>query len=171
MRVLPILALLIAPLPAAAQDQPGTRAIVAVPPGPAGKPAMPPIRGAEPAALFIAGCDADGDAHVTRAELSACIERSFERFDPRRTGAMGYIAFSDWSERYLGDRNTVPSPFEVDRDGDNRITLAELKDRFEAYFVRFDADKDGTVTRAELLTIQPQMPGMPGRGRDGRRGH
>ena len=36
-------------------------AIVAVPPGPGGKPGMPPIRGAEPAALFIAGCDADGD--------------------------------------------------------------------------------------------------------------
>jgi hypothetical protein len=48
----------------------------------------------------------------------------------------------------------LPSPFEVDRDGDNRITLAELQTRFVQFFVRFDRDKDGLLTRPELITIR-----------------
>jgi hypothetical protein len=71
-------------------------------------------------------------------------------------GSIGYIGFSDWSERWLGDRNTLPNPFEVDRDGDNRITFAELAARFDLFFTRFDANKDGVlVTRSELLTYAP----------------
>jgi len=53
----------------------------------------------------------------------------------------------------------LPSPFEVDRDGDNRITLAELQTRFAQFFTRFDRDKDGILTRSELITIRAAAPG------------
>jgi hypothetical protein len=104
---------------------------------------------AEAVAVTLAGFDADGDARVTREEVTAGVARSFGT-EP----SIGYIAFADWAERWLGDRNAVPSALEVDRDGDNRITVRELQERFEAIFLRLDKDKDGALARAELLTVR-----------------
>jgi Ca2+-binding EF-hand superfamily protein len=125
---------------------------------------------AEPVAMMIATCDADGDGQVTRAELVPCVARSFAAIDTDHKGSIGYIDYSDWALRWLGDRNALPSPFTVDADGDNRITLAELQAQFDTLFARFDADKDGAVTRAELLTIKSAGVGgfghvEPGRGK------
>ncbi|WP_243644001.1 EF-hand domain-containing protein [Sphingomonas sp. PP-CE-1A-559] len=129
------------------------QAIVAAPP-PAGTPQPPATIFAEPAALFIAACDANGDGRVTQAELTAGIVRSYATAEGAASGSIGYIAFADWAQAWLGDRNALPSPFEVDRDGDNRITLVELQARFSQFFARFDRDKDGVLTRAELITIR-----------------
>jgi Ca2+-binding EF-hand superfamily protein len=119
---------------------------------------------AEPVAMMIAAFDSDGDARVTRAEFDAGLRRSFDSIDTAHRGAIGYIAFADWAERWLGDRNALPSPFEVDRDGDNRISFDELATRFDLYFTRFDADKDGVIVRSELVELRPQ--GLDrGRGR------
>lgn len=120
---------------------------------------------AEPAALLIAACDADGDARTTAAELDACITRSFGS-----APSLGYIGYADWSQKWLGDRAALPSPFTVDTNGDDRITLAELKAQFASLFARFDTDRDGAATRAELLTIRSNTGGDEGRrGRRGRR--
>ncbi|WP_083942906.1 EF-hand domain-containing protein [Sphingomonas soli] len=132
---------------------------------PAPQPAATVI--VEPVAMMIAAFDSDGDARVTRAEFDAGLRHSFESANPR-DGTLGYIAFSDWSERWLGDRNTLPSPFETDRDGDNRISFGELADRFSLLFARFDTDKDGVLTRRELVTIRPQMPAFEA-GQGGKR--
>lgn len=121
---------------AAAQGQPPTSTIMA-----------------EPVAVMIAGFDANGDAQVTRAECIAGVERSFKSIDTANAGYLGYIAFSDWSERWLGDRNALPSPYETDTDGDNRITLAELQAKIAIIFNRLDRNHDGVLTRSELLTI------------------
>ena len=129
------------------------QSIVAAPP-PAGAPQPPATIFAEPAALFIAACDANGDGRVTQAELTAGVARSYATVEGAASGSIGYIAFADWAQAWLGDRNALPSPFEVDRDGDNRITLAELQGRFAQFFARFDRDKDGVLTRAELITIR-----------------
>jgi hypothetical protein len=166
MRLFPLLAALLA-VPAAAQETPAPP----VPSAPA-RPGQPPATViAEPVAMMIAAFDADGDARVSRAEFDAGLRRSFDSIDTRHTGSLGYIAFGDWSERWLGDRNTLPSPFEVDRDGDNKISYAELVARFDLFFTRFDANKDGVLVRSELVTIRPQAFG-PDRGRrgGGRRG-
>ena len=108
---------------------------------------------------------------MTRAEFDAGLRHSFDSIDTRHTGSLGYIAIGDWAERWLGDRNTLPSPFEVDRDGDNKISYAELAARFDLFFTRFDANKDGVLVRSELVTIRPQAF-SPDRGRrgGGRRG-
>jgi Ca2+-binding EF-hand superfamily protein len=105
---------------------------------------------AEPAALLLAGFDRDGDARVTRKE---CIDGA-AALAKDWTNGIGYIAFADWAERYLGDRNVNPSALEVDRNGDGRITTTEFGDRIDAIFVRLDTDKDGALTRAELLSIR-----------------
>lgn len=120
---------------------------------------------AEPVAVMLAGFDADGDARTILAETTAGVARSFASV-AGDAPTIGYIAFADWAERWLGDRNALPGPFEVDRDGDNRITLPELQARFGAIFARIDRDHDGVLTRAELLTIRQGPRG----DRPGRRG-
>jgi hypothetical protein len=143
-----------AAFPAAAQERPAAPPVPAVPAGPQ-QPA--PTVMAEPAAVMIAAFDADGDARVTRAEFDAGLRRSFDSIDTARKGAIGYISFSDWSERWMGDRNTLPSPFETDRDGDNLVSFDELAARFGLLFTRFDTDKDGVLVRRELLTVRPPV--------------
>ena len=120
--------------------------------------------------MLIATFDSDGDGRVSKMELEAGVKRSFEAIDTAKAGTLGYIGFADWAERYLGDRNALPSPFETDSDGDNRISLTELQAKLASFFTRFDRDKDGAVTRAELLTIRARAYGEDGPGnRDGKR--
>ncbi|GGA46883.1 EF-hand domain-containing protein [Sphingomonas psychrolutea] len=149
MRVLPVLMLAFA-APLSAQTAP----TVAPPPltPQQRQPAATIV--AEPAAMFIAACDANGDGRTTRDELTACVARSFADADSGHVGSIGYIGYADWALKWLGDRNALPSPFGVDRDGDNRITLPELEAQFASLFDRFDVDKDNAATRAELLTIR-----------------
>ncbi|MGN6376538.1 MAG: EF-hand domain-containing protein [Sphingomonas sp.] len=121
----------------------------------------------EPIAMMIATFDSDGNARVTRAELAAGVARSFAAIDTDRRGSIDYIQYGDWAERFLGDRNALPSPFEVDGDHDGRITPAELQAAFDQAFARLDRDRDGVLTRAELLTIRANPLGDEG----GRRRH
>ncbi|MDP5281304.1 EF-hand domain-containing protein [Sphingomonas sp. DG1-23] len=158
MRLFLMLAALAA-TPALAQQAPVTPVV----PGPQAQPAATVM--VEPVGMMIAAFDGDGDARVSRAEFDAGLRRSFDSVDTGKTGSLGYIAFSDWSERWLGDRNTLPSPFETDRDGDNRITWDELAARFDLLFARFDANKDNAITRSELLTLRPQLFDRDRRGR------
>ncbi|MBM6575795.1 MAG: EF-hand domain-containing protein [Sphingomonas sp.] len=130
----------------------------------------------EPVAMMIAACDADGDGETTRIEMETGVRRSFEAIDTAKSGKLRYIAFADWAERWLGDRNALPSPFDVDRDADGAVTLQELQDHFSRLFSRFDRDRDGAINRAEILTIRttpadangPQKPLAPN-GKDRKR--
>ncbi|MFS0772004.1 EF-hand domain-containing protein [Sphingomonas sp. 1P08PE] len=108
----------------------------------------------EPVAMMMATFDADGDGETTRSEMIAGVRRSYEAIDTARKGSIGYFQFADWALKWLGDRNALPSPFDVDRDGDNRITLDELQAHFAKLFSRFDRNRDGAIDRAETLTIR-----------------
>lgn len=149
MRLFLLLAGLFAAAPALAQQT--------APVAPATRPGQPAATIiAEPVALLIAAFDSDGDARVTRAEYDAGLTRSWAGIT---TPTVSYIGYSDWAERWLGDRNALPNPFEIDHDGDNRIGFDELAARFDLFFTRFDANKDGAITRAELLTVRhPPIP-------------
>ena len=120
----------------------------------------------EPVGMMIATFDADGDGRVSHAELTAGVARTFRTSDKDGSGRMGYIDYADWAKRWLGDADALPSPFTVDAGGDNVITLDELQGAIAHIFARFDTDKDGFVTRQELLTINS----APGGGRFGGRG-
>ena len=134
-------------------------------PGPGQPPATMVV---EPVAMTIAGFDADGDGRVTRAECDAGVARSFAQVSGASAGSIGYIGYGEWAKRWLGDANALPSPFSVDANGDNRITLAELTAAIDAVFARLDRDHDGVLTHAELLTIR--VTGTGGAD-DGRRRH
>ena len=130
--------------------------------------AAPPILVVEPVAMMIATFDADGDGRVTRDEMRKGVAKSFAAIDTGNTGKLGYIAFSDWAQKWLGDPNALPGAYETDSDSDNQITLAELQAKFDQIFTRLDKDKDGMLTRAELLTIRAFPMGDGGRGKRGR---
>lgn len=153
---------LLAAMPAAAQTDVRQRTPIPLGSKNPGPPqGTPPTLVVEPVAMMIAACDTDGDARVTRDELYRCVATGFAAIDTSHSGKLGYIAFADWAERWLGDRNALPSPFETDSDGDNQITLAELTAKLDATFVRLDKDKDGALTRAELLTIRADAGRRP----------
>lgn len=155
-----LLALLLQAAPAA--PPPAT-----VPAG-AGMPAASVV--VEPVGMMIATFDTDMSGGTSKAELVEGVRRSFRAIDTADSGRLGYIVFADWAERWLGNRTALPSPFEVDVDGDNQITLVELEANFARTFDRLDKDHDGIVTRAETLTIRSLIgPVDSGRGRKGRR--
>jgi len=168
-------AILVAGAHVSAQD---VRTMVPVTPGSPGSPPIangsngqpPATMVVEPVGMMIAACDADNNGKTTRAELVLCVTKSFDAIDTGHKGSIGYIDYSDWALKWLGDRNALPSPFTVDRDGDNRITLTELQAELGALFTRFDTDKDGAVTRAELLTIRASAAGDRPPGKHGKRG-
>lgn len=131
----------------------------------------------EPVAMMFATFDADGDALVDRSETLGGVRESFLAMDPTGTGRLRYLAFADWALRFLGDRNALPSPFEVDRNQDNAITLDELQDQFSRLFARYDVNGDKTISRAELMTYRTRpvdgqgptggRPAKPGAGKPG----
>ena len=100
-------------------------------------------------------------AAATRDELYSCLERSFTKSAGRADATLGYIGYADWQKLWLGDQGALPSPFEVDRNGDNRITLDEVQAQFAKLFARFDKDHDGAVTRAEALTVRATAANGP----------
>lgn len=165
-----ILGIAFAAAPANAQQQPPVGGPERGPGGTRDQPPTATIM-AEPIALFFAGCDADRDARVTRDEVIACVAKSFALIDTEGRGSIGYIQFSDWSQRWLGDRNALPSPYETDANDDNRITLAELQAVTDRIFRRLDKNADGVLDRAEMLTLNlrsaiiPDVEGRRGRVR------
>lgn len=141
---------LAAAAPAPPQDGPP---IVVKGPQPA-QPQTPATMVVEPVAMMVATFDGNGDAMVDRSEMLAGVRASFEAVDTAHAGKLRYIAFADWAEKFLGDRNALPSPFEVDRDNDGQITLEELQDQFSRLFARYDKDGNRTISRAELVTYR-----------------
>ena len=116
----------------------------------------------EPVAMLIAtfdgepdgGTDEERDGLVERTEIDAGIARTFALSDPTKTGKLRYLAYSDWALRWLGDRAALPSPYEVDRDNDDSVSLTELLDHFSRMFARYDTNGDRKISRAELLTFR-----------------
>ena len=76
---------------------------------PAGPGQPPATFVVEPVGMALAGFDADGDGRTTRAEMEAGVRRSYAAIDTGNSGSIGYIAFADWAERWLGDRNALPA--------------------------------------------------------------
>ena len=161
MRLVLALPLLVIALPAAAQNAPAPPAPYVPPIG------QPPVQTmvVEPVAMMLAACDADGDARTTREEAHACVTGSFASVDTADAGSIGYIGYSDWAARWLGDANALPGPFETDANHDNRITPAELTVKIDSIFTRLDRDRDGALTRAELLTVRAVPQGFDRRRR------
>ncbi len=113
----------------------------------------PPILTATPAALLIAGMDANGDARVTRAELTAAAARLAVAADDDKDGTISFIELADWARTWLGDQSAVPGRFDFDRNADDKVSPTEFTAELARRFGTFDKNSDGIVERSELLLI------------------
>lgn len=120
--------------------------------------AVPVSEVAAPVALAMVAFDADRDGRTSRAELEEGLGRSFAAADANRDGALGYIEYSGWALIWMGSQSALPGPFAIDSDGDDRLSRPEVVNEFGRQFIRFDQNADGSLTRAELLTVRnPRM--------------
>jgi hypothetical protein len=130
---------------------------------------------AAPVALMITGFDRDGDLRVTRAEYDAGVKQSFDSIAQGRD-KLSPIDFDHWGERWLGNSGALPGRMDFDTDGDERVSWTEFMTCFAQIFQGYDADGDGVITRAELLSVgAPRFQGggdrpAGGRGPGGGRG-
>jgi Ca2+-binding EF-hand superfamily protein len=120
-------------------------------------------RSVAPAGVLIVGFDRDDDARTSRDELKAGTARAFANADQNKDGTLGLLELSSWSSTWLGDGSALPGRFDFDRNADDSISAAEFAAELERRFGRYDIDKDGFVTRAELLQAPPPRPERPER--------
>lgn len=121
---------------------------------PQGVNPVPISETAEPIGLAIASFDANGDGLTSRAEYDAALARTFAAADRDGNGTLGYIEYSGWALTWLGSATALPGPFAIDTDGDNQLSRSEFDAVFAAQFARLDANGDGSISHAELLTLR-----------------
>lgn len=128
------------------------------------EPAQPtrPTLSATPVAVMIAGFDSDGDTRVTRAEFDAGVERSFKSGDRDGDGLISLLELGPWSNAWLGNAYALPGQYDLDRDGDDKISPAEFRAEFARQFAAMDKDGDGVLVRSELIVLT--MPRLDPRG-------
>lgn len=114
--------------------------VSAIAQGPGGPPPGPQTRDQYLAAqkARFAGLDANGDGVVTKAEMSAAIEKRMGSAPPAQM-IDGQFA-------------------RMDTDGDGKATAAEADAAAAARFTALDTDKNGTLTPEEQAAGRPPRP-------------
>ena len=93
--------------------------------------------------------DADNSGKMSRAEFDAARNARFVRIDANKDGTLEISELRAWWR-------TLPSRFRdarfkaLDADGDGKVGAEEYVARRKATFTRIDADKSGTVDKAEF---------------------
>ncbi len=127
---------------------------------------------AQPIALVFVDFDADRDQCTTSAEVALGADANWRVLDADGDGAGSPIEFSDWALLAMGSAQPTPGRFAFDRDASGSISQREFLAQLEMEFGRLDADKNGCVTRAELVELVEPRGGMgagPPGGGAGRR--
>ncbi|MBM7404720.1 MULTISPECIES: EF-hand domain-containing protein [Sphingomonas] len=114
----------------------------------------PPPR-PDPAAMF-AKMDTNKDGRVSRAEYVAARSQRFDQLDHDRDGVVTRSDFPRAAGNPQASARLDTLLGEADRNGDGKVTRAELKKAPAPGFDRVDADRDGYVTRAEMDAARPQ---------------
>ncbi len=121
--------------------------------------------------MHAAEIDANHDGTVTRAELTGEANNAFDGYDTDKDGTL--------SENEVSGRSNVRSAMggfikgharEIDRNSDAVLSREELLAVAMRMFDRMDADKDGTLSPAEIQAAhrdpaQGQAGGDPDKGR------
>ena len=131
----------------------------------------------KPVGLLFANMDTNRDTVVTGAELAAGAKTEWSHFNgnPSATG------FMTWSQKSLGSTDAFPTFMSFDGDLNGVVTEIEFTDRLRQEFTSMDKNKDGQVTRSEMLVTfdaprsrerggERQQGGRGGRGGGGEGG-
>lgn len=106
---------------------------------------------AMPVGLFLTSMDLDRDTRVSRTEIRDGAAESFDASDTNGDGHLRPIEFEAWSLTYLGSEYSTPGRLQFDHDQDGRVSRSEFTATFDEVVRRLDTNRDGTLTRAELL--------------------
>jgi len=101
---------------------------------------------------LIEAADADGDGAVTQDELLALMKKRVA--SARRDGAPK----RDGGKRKRGGKMSAGMLKRWDSDGDGKVSADEFPGRDQA-FERFDADKDGFLTEADIKAAKAAKAG------------
>ena len=125
---------------------------------------------ARPVALLFAAMDQNHDYIVDHSELAAGIDREWQGLPDSASGAVPAIAIGDWAGAALGDPEALPNHLAFDVNLDGKVSADEFRARFMMEFEQFARDRDGHLTRAEMLRALPvrsQLQGGQGGGMSG----
>ncbi|MSU36164.1 MAG: hypothetical protein EXS36_13895 [Pedosphaera sp.] len=146
--------------------------------------------GAILAPQMLAQGDKNADLKLTKSELSALAEAWFDQLDTEKAGKLNQERFAKGFGNLLaapqgfgppgGGRGFGPGRFigpglftAVDADKDGSLTRAELKGTFEKWSSDWDSDKSGSLTEEKLrtgLSAALPAPNFGGPGGPGGRG-
>jgi hypothetical protein len=130
--------------------------------------------GHDPMAMF----DTDGNGAMSLAEVRQGAQAMFAKVDSDKDGRLSHDEMRA-HHRMMGGRHPgkggphkaggptpgdhgTPGgrgPMHMDTDGDGAISLAEAQSMLEGHFTRADANRDGSVTRAEMEAAHRDMHG------------
>ena len=108
-------------------------------------------RVAMPVGLFLTSLDTDRDTRIDLAEVRDGAAATFDASDANVDGYLRPIEFEAWSRTYLGAEYTSPGRLQFDHDQDGRVSRDEFAATFDQIRTRLDGDRDGVLTRGELL--------------------
>jgi hypothetical protein len=135
------------------------------PGGPGGR-AEPAAETVAPDALILLEFDTNHDRTVSSEELRAGIAADWAQV-AKAAPAIGHIALREWLVSVLGSDEFDFGPVGFDTNFDGAVTQNEFTAALTQRFTVLDANKDGNVTRAELVRHSLGRTGMPMRGAGG----
>jgi len=119
------------------------------------------------AALLFVQFDTDGDYVTSRAEAEAGAQREWARASGG-AAILTPLQFDAWSAKALGGPNLGPYRLSFDSNVNNEITQTEFIGAITAKFDAWDKNKDGMLTRVEMIERLPELRrGPEGAGEGG----
>jgi len=121
----------------------------------------------KPIGLLFTAMDSNGDTKTSKEELTAGIAAEWARLEGRSSAAY----FMDWSNAALGSTDAFPTFMSFDHDLNGIVTELEFSDRLKQEFASMDKNKDGQVSRDEMLiSFEAPRGRQAGGGEQGGRG-
>lgn len=120
---------------------------------------------AMPMALALTGLASSDSGVIDLATVQAQAAAEFDQFDADGSGHLTPIEHARWAKAILGDAYARPTMRMIDLNRDNKLSEDEFSTAYVESAQRYDKDKDGQITRSELLRAIPE--GRFGSGRAG----
>ncbi|MFT3729379.1 MAG: hypothetical protein QM759_16260 [Terricaulis sp.] len=106
--------------------------------------------------MMFVSFDTNGDLSTSGDELTAGIDREWQRADANHDGQLQPIEFQNWANTVLGGQQMGPYRLDFDRNVDNVITREEFEHEIRARFADYDADENGAISRNEFVRVVGQ---------------
>lgn len=112
---------------------------------------------ARPITLLFTSMDASNDGILDVGELSAGVATEWSRLVGDGSNSIGAILIADWASEALGSPDALPNRLSFDTDLNSQVSEAEFRIGIEREFNTLDKDKNGLLTRSEMVFELPEM--------------